>query len=259
MQRETSVNLMDEAKLRVFKRNMHVEKVISNEKIIEGVYKIVFERDPEFAYKAGQSVMLFKMNLANVSAEDQDEDVLFNHVIFSEKRSYSLVSSPLENELACYYRVVGRFTSYLKNLEAGDFIAYKGPYGRFLLPEKPAEIVYLAIGIGITPVIGHMHHLELSSEYNKYKISLWWGIRTDEENFLKDELKKWQEFARVKIVYSRQDEKKHMQDHLPTIVENDHVDRYYYIVGNTAFMKDMRQKLIERGIERARIIGEGFG
>lgn len=96
----------------------------------------------QFLFRAGQNITL-KMNIGG-------EEV---------RRSYSICSSPYENELRVAVKEVdeGRFSGYAnKLLKAGDVIEVLPPTGKF--SAKPADNVaknYLAFaaGSGITPII----------------------------------------------------------------------------------------------------------
>ena len=70
-------------------------------------------------------------------------------------RVYSIASSPTRTELEfCVGRVPGgQMTSDLAvELEAGDTVTLRGPYGDLLLaPPSPRDVVFLATGTGVAP------------------------------------------------------------------------------------------------------------
>lgn len=95
-----------------------------------------------FAFKQGQYLTL----KANIN----DEEV---------RRSYSLCSSPMDNEWKVAVKKVedGRFSTYANEvLKAGDTLEVMPPMGRFYVEvdvEKQKNYVAFAAGSGITPVI----------------------------------------------------------------------------------------------------------
>ncbi len=78
-------------------------------------------------------------------------------------RVYSIASSPTRDELEfCIGRVPGgQMTSELAvDLEAGDTVTLRGPYGELLLDEpSPRDIVFLATGTGAAPLKSMLDYL----------------------------------------------------------------------------------------------------
>ncbi|MBX0305299.1 FAD-binding oxidoreductase [Haloarcula salinisoli] len=78
-------------------------------------------------------------------------------------RVYSIASSPTRDELEfCVGRVPGgQMTSELAvDLEAGDTVTLRGPYGELLLEEpSPRDIVFLATGTGAAPLKSMIDYL----------------------------------------------------------------------------------------------------
>jgi ring-1,2-phenylacetyl-CoA epoxidase subunit PaaE len=103
---------------------------------------------PQFAYKAGQYLTLRTFI--------EDEDV---------RRSYSLCSSPLENEWRIAIKKVenGVFSTFAHTqLHTGDELEVMPSMGHFTLPtvetlhcnvSTPARYVFIAAGSGITPIL----------------------------------------------------------------------------------------------------------
>lgn len=105
----------------------------------------------EFGYTQGQYLTL--------KAQLNGEDV---------RRSYSLCSSPLDNEWRVAVKKIagGRFSTYAnETLQAGDILEVMPPNGRFFVKADPtAEKHYVAFaaGSGITPILSIIKtHLQL--------------------------------------------------------------------------------------------------
>lgn len=78
-------------------------------------------------------------------------------------RVYSIASSPTRDEIEfCVRRVPGgQMTSELAvDLETGDTMTLRGPYGDLLLEEpSPRDLVFLATGTGVAPFKGMIDYL----------------------------------------------------------------------------------------------------
>ena len=105
-------------------------------------FEVPEELKNEFAWKHGQNITL----RANLEGDDL-------------RRSYSICSSPFENELRVAVKLApfGRFSTWVNTkLKKGDFVEVLSPTGKFYTELNPAHKKnYLAIaaGSGITPVI----------------------------------------------------------------------------------------------------------
>jgi len=96
----------------------------------------------DFNYKSGQYITL----KANIEGEEV-------------RRAYSLCSAPSENDFRIGVKKVenGRMSSYLNDVvKAGDEIEVMVPAGNFCLADGSVNVVGVAAGSGITPVISIM-------------------------------------------------------------------------------------------------------
>ncbi len=105
-------------------------------------------------------------------------------------RAYSIASPPEEqNMVELIVRLIhgGVGSTYLHRVEVGDEVRFTGPYGDFALSDDPeTEIVCVAGGCGIAPVKSILQHLE--RKYPDRPFSLFFGVRTQEDVFLREEL-----------------------------------------------------------------------
>jgi ring-1,2-phenylacetyl-CoA epoxidase subunit PaaE len=95
----------------------------------------------EFRFIQGQNITI-KVNINN-------EEI---------RRSYSICSSPMENELRIVVKKVmnGKFSAYVRSLRKNDVLLVLPPTGKFnttLNPSNKKNYVAFAAGSGITPVI----------------------------------------------------------------------------------------------------------
>lgn len=159
--------------------HFHPVKVKEVKKETEDCVSVAFEIPDElkkdFAYQPGQYV--------NVRAFIHGKE---------ERRSFSLCSSPMNNEWRIAIKKVpgGIFSAYaMDQLKAGDTIDLMPPMGKFTIPLDPSHYnnyVAIAAGSGITPVISIIKSV-LAIEQNS-SISLVYGNRNRQSIIFLEEL-----------------------------------------------------------------------
>jgi len=131
--------------------------------------------EEEFKYKQGQNI--------TIRSQAGGEEI---------RRSYSICSSPLENELRIAVKQVpgGRFSSYAnEQLCAGEKLEVLPPSGKFYTELHPAQVKnYLAFaaGSGITPVLSLIKTV-LATE-PKSRFTLVYGNRNRSSIIFKEQL-----------------------------------------------------------------------
>jgi ferredoxin-NADP reductase len=95
--------------------------------------------EPLFMFKAGQFVMLHLFN--------EDGSVW-------AKAAYSLATAPSEctDTIELGIKLHGDFTKRASKLKVGDTVGIQAPYGAFVLKDDEPRIVFLAAGVGVTPL-----------------------------------------------------------------------------------------------------------
>ena len=142
-------------------------KVISNEMIVTGIYKMIVEDDN--CVKPGQFYML-KLD---------GQTLLPRPISVCEKN---------EGTITFLYSVVGRGTKEYSDLKKGDYINLTGPLGNgFNVTDSIGKVALVSGGIGIAPM------LELAKKQregnNSSKIDLYAGFRDD--IYLVDEMNEY--------------------------------------------------------------------
>jgi predicted ferric reductase len=99
--------------------------------------------------------------------------------ISKEEHPFTISSTPTRPAcLEFIVRTTGDWTAQLKNLQPGDRVLLNGPFGRFshlrLCEEK--EIIMIAGGIGITPMLSMLRYMADRNEQRK--ITLIWSNQT---------------------------------------------------------------------------------
>jgi predicted ferric reductase len=105
-----------------------------------------------------------------------------------EAHPFTIASHPDEEGLRLAIKASGDFTESLQNeVGIGDPVRVEGPYGHFTLRTSTSKNqVWVAGGIGITPFMALARDLQES----KQKVALYWSVRTSEEAFFDEELRK---------------------------------------------------------------------
>ncbi len=116
---------------------VHCDGVVtSNEPVSSGLIRIDLELDQTVSFQPGQFAML---NLAGTSS-----------LVFS--RPFSIFEAD-GRRMSFLYRVVGRGTSSMGALSAGDIMTFLGPLGRpFPEPKTEQPVVLIAGGVGLPPL-----------------------------------------------------------------------------------------------------------
>ncbi|MFJ5984548.1 2Fe-2S iron-sulfur cluster-binding protein [Lentzea sp. NPDC092896] len=103
------------------------------------------------------------------------------------RRPYSASSAPGSSRLEITVKQVGRFSTHVHGLAAGDRLFVRGPSGAFHLPEdSSAGVVLIAAGSGVTPMMSMIR--TLLSAPGTGRIALLYSNRDVEETIFDAEL-----------------------------------------------------------------------
>ena len=172
----------------------HNLKVADIYKETEDTSVVTFEIPSEikdvFTFRQGQHLTL--------KADINGEDV---------RRSYSLCSSPIENQWQVAVKLIpgGKFSTYInEELKTGDLLEVMAPSGNFGVAVKPDEeknYLFFAAGSGITPVLS-MIKTHLKAEPNS-TCKLFYVNKTAKSIIFKEELEQLRNayFGRLEIYY----------------------------------------------------------
>ena len=104
----------------------------------------------------------------------------------------AIASSPTRGRLECTFRRAGRATRALFDLEAGDRIGFRGPYGNgFPLDEwRGKALLFVAGGIGLPALRGSVEYV-LDSRGDYGPITILYGAKTPREIIYRGEIETW--------------------------------------------------------------------
>ncbi len=218
------------------------------------------ESDEVFKFQAGQFITL---------------DLPIHEKRLKRWRSYSIANSPNDEniiELCIVLLPDGLGTNYLFNeVEIGDVIKFKGPTGAFVLPESVSSednLMLVATGTGIAPVRSIILD-ELSKGNKTPNIKLIFGTRKIEDILYYNE---WKELSDAnakfsfEIALSREENNSdgfhqgYVHKVYKGIIENgEYYPDYIFGCGWNKMVDEMKEECAKMGLEKTKIILEGYG
>lgn len=105
-------------------------------------------------------------------------------------RAYSIASSPTQkNHIDITMDLVGEFTHKLWETKVGDYLIFKGPYGKFYFSEEMNnDLILIGGGLGITPLMSIITYCNDKKLQNK--INLIYSVKTPKHIVYNEEIKK---------------------------------------------------------------------
>ncbi len=142
-------------------------------------------------------VRTFRLNFQN---EDEGKNFQFQTGQFAlysafgyGESTFCIASSPTRKDyVECTFRQAGRVTNALSELNIGDTIGFRGPYGNVFPIEEweGKNLVFIAGGIALPPLRSVIWNcLDLRDKYKN--ITIVYGAKTVADLVYKEELKEW--------------------------------------------------------------------
>ncbi len=115
--------------------------------------------------------------------------------------TFCIASPPTrKGYIECSFKVVGKVTRAMRQLDVGDTMGFRGPYGNSFPLEKMAgkDLVFIAGGIGLAPVRCVIWNvLDLRDQFKD--VTIVYGARSVADLVYKRELEEWGKRADVKL------------------------------------------------------------
>ena len=163
---------------------MKIEKITDEAPGVK-TFRLAFADENEgkqFAFKAGQ---------------------FGEYSVFGEGEcTFCIASSPTRaGYIECTFRQAGRVTNALANLDVGDTIGFRGPYGNiFPIGEwKGKNLLFIAGGIALPPMRCVIWNA-LDTRKNFKDVTILYGARTVTDLVYKHELEEWAKMPDVKLI-----------------------------------------------------------
>jgi predicted ferric reductase len=187
--------------------------------------------------------------------------------ISREEHPFSIASSPtMSSFLEFIVRTTGDWTRKLNNLRPGDKVVIHGPFGLFSHLRFPAkkEIIMIAGGIGITPMLSMLRYM--AGHNDQRKITLIWSNKTQKHIILPHEFQNLQAQLiglRIFHVLTRDPEftgKKERLDRqkLKRLISDCGISSAIFVCGPNQMMKDVHHSLVSLGFSKRMIFMERF-
>ena len=116
--------------------------------------------------------------------------------------TFCIASSPTRRDhIECSFQVVGKVTRALQDLNPGDTVGFRGPYGNWFPVEKMKgkNIVFIGMGIGLAPVRSVIWNcLDLRDQFKDITIIV--GSRTADLLVYKREYEAWAKTPGVNFI-----------------------------------------------------------
>ncbi|MGB3368821.1 MAG: 2Fe-2S iron-sulfur cluster binding domain-containing protein [Acidaminobacteraceae bacterium] len=138
--------------------------------------KLALPKDKKIEFKAGQFIQIL-----TPTYKGNDEEVY---------RAYSIASSPAEKdhiELFIGYIPEGKCSTYIhQHLKENEKLTVVGPFGDFCYQDNNNEMIMVAIGTGMAPIMSILKHMR-SNNIDR-KCTFYFGARTVDDLYMMDEL-----------------------------------------------------------------------
>ncbi len=187
--------------------------------------------------------------------------------VSSEEHPFTISSTPTRpGNLLFSIRCSGDWTGRISRLTPGDTAYIDGAYGHFsyLFHNPSDELIMIAGGIGITPMLSMLRHMVDSGK--RRKTTLIWSNRTRDDIVYADEFKELeQQLSKLKLIHvlTRQEKgpdsgSRLNLDKLKKLLSEHSRKTPVFVCGPPIMMQDVKRWLIEIGFRRSVIFLEEF-
>lgn len=176
----------------------------------------------------------------------------------------SISSSPTKKDKSTFeicVRKAGTFTNQLHNLDKGDKLGVRGPYGRpFPVDDfKGNDLIFVAGGLGIVPLRSLIHFV-LDKRRDFGAVTLLLGCKQPKDRLFTDEIKAWERMTDINYactVDKADPEWKGNVGVITTLIPGVNIDvnrTYAVVVGPPIMYKFVIKELLAKGLPEKQII-----
>ncbi|MBM7614894.1 NADH:ubiquinone reductase (Na(+)-transporting) subunit F [Alkaliphilus hydrothermalis] len=185
-------------------------------------------------------------------------------------RAYSIASATKDKNhinLLIGYVEDGLLTTYVhQHLNQGSSVNFTGPYGDFYLQDTDAEIVLVAVGTGMAPILSILY--ELIDQKSQRKATFFFGARTKSDLFMLEEMDIFErELPNFKFIptLSRPNAEEEwtgevgrVNNSIEKILEYSDAPREAYLCGSAPMIDSTVDSLLAKGIREDKIYFDKF-
>ena len=192
---------------------------------------------------------------------------IFSPHISREEHPFSIASTPgTSTVLEFIVRTTGDWTRHLKDIQPGDSVLINGPYGQFshLRVSANKEIIMIAGGIGITPMLSMLRYM--AGHNDQRKITLIWSNRSRKHIILPDEFRNLAvQLKQLRIVHvmTREPDFKGEKGRLDRskiqrLLSDCSISSAVFVCGPDQMMQELNHALVSLGFSKRMIFWERF-
>jgi ferredoxin-NADP reductase len=229
-------------------------KLKEKREVADQTIAFVFEKPADFAFQAGQYVV---MTLPNLAFSDDRRGI----------RSLSIASAPFEDDLVFAMRITDSgFKQTLNAMEIGGEVTVTQAIGHFVLDETNRPVVFLIGGIGITPARSILRQAECDEL--KRSFYLFYSNRHPQDASFASELQDFPtlDYHCIDTLTNQkaadrcewQEERGYICESMLQKYSTDIENPMYYIVGSPAFANAMMTMLAGMGVDKESIKQDPF-
>lgn len=226
-------------------------RLLDRKPLAENTVEFILGKPAGFNFIAGQNI---NIKLTELFYEDKK----------GPRRTFTIASSPQENELIIATRMTGSgFKKTFAEIPLGSEIEFVGPNGKFYLDDDATDIVFIAGGIGITP----FRSMILDAAASKKSVPM--VLLYSNANL---------ERAAYHNLFSRLDESLSDLTYIPTLTHSENrsgqtaridleflkrnvtdiENKDYYLCGPPGMVNGIKEMLLQQNIPAARVRFEAF-
>lgn len=193
--------------------------------------------------------------------EGQYIDVIGPNTI---RRSYSVASTASQGEINLVIKRFenGKMSEYWFNqAKDNDLLRLEGPKGTFFLRDGNEDLIFLATGTGIAPIMSILYGLDSDADFVQCgKISLYWGNRHPDDFFWQPSFKKLK--VAVNQVLSRPTEDwPHQTGYVQKVAlmtEHNLAQTAVYACGSNMMIQSAHESFLAAGLAENKFYSDAF-
>lgn len=213
---------------------------------------IRLEMPPNFSFLPGQFVMIATPKVLNKAHPEQ-----------YKWASMSIASTPQDKGFIELGMDIGEqegVRHYVcKHIRMGEEMLVKGPFGRFVVAEHDKDPIFVALGTGITPIMGMIR--ALLQENRGKRINLFYSMKAPNLYLYRRELEKYEkEFRNFNLVATVtrdfsgwKGRKGRLQEHMQNHDFGNKQNKHFYICGSPKAVIELIEFLKGLGFKEGQI------